>query len=193
MKLQTKLNIIGVTFLIIGLAVFMPTVYFMHKNRVNAASPKTFIPVSSVIKLVTAITGKPQTLSIPSLKINLPVIDGVYNSTSGEWNLSLNKAHFALITTPPNDQAGNTLIYGHYRPEVFAYLHHIKPGAEAMIETDNGLRFTYIYKSSIAVEPTDTSIFTYQGPPKLTIQTCSGSFMQNRQMYSFDFVRVEKL
>jgi sortase (surface protein transpeptidase) len=87
----------------------------------------------------------------------------------------------------PNNETGNTLIYGHYRPEVFAYLHLIKPGIQAIITTDNGYTFTYSFENSEALDPTNTSVFVYRGAPRLTIQTCSGSFMQHRQMYYFHY------
>jgi len=119
--------------------------------------------------------------------MNLQVIPGVYNPKTGAWTLTLDKAQFALPSVQPNNESGNTLIYGHYRPEVFAYLHLIKPGAQATITTSNGYSFTYTYMNSQAFNPTDTSIFTYQGSPRLTIQTCSGAFMQNRQMYYFQY------
>jgi len=193
MKTQTKFNLAGSALLCAGLAITLPAVYFWHHNQVSAATPKTYVAVKSVAPAPTAITGKPSSIHIPSLKLNLPVADGIYNQKNGEWSLSLSKAHYALITPQPNNEQGNTLIYGHYRPEVFAYLHHIMPGAEVAIETENNLRFVYTFDSSKAVDPADTSIFSYQGSPILTIQTCSGAFMQNRQMYKFNFVRYEKI
>ena len=140
-----------------------------------------------------AITGHPVALDIPSLNIHLAVIDGYYNSSNGQWTLTPNKAQFALPSTPPNDQSGNTLIYGHYRAEVFASLHQIAVGSVVEITTDNGYKFYYTYTGTEALDPTDTSIFQYVGKPRLTIQTCSGNYFQNRQMYYFNFTAVRKI
>jgi sortase (surface protein transpeptidase) len=173
-----------------GLAVLAPFVYFWVTNHQVAAQQS--VVVQRVDRKPAAITGRPVRIAVPSLKIDLAVIDGNFDKKSGEWTLTLDKAQYATPSVQPNDQGGNTLIYGHYRPEVFAYLHHIVAGAQAVITTDNGYTFTYTYKSSEALNPRDTSVFTYQGPPRLTIQTCSGSYMQNRQMYYFDYVGYTK-
>jgi hypothetical protein len=38
--------------------------------------------------------------------------------------------------------------------------------------------------------PEDTSILNYKGPSMLTVQTCSGSFFEYRQLFSFKFNRL---
>ncbi len=188
------LQVISLTLIIIGVVGLVPFValWSQHQTALKQAAAAPAIPSVAPPPKPQAITGKPVRITISSPHIDLPVVDGVYDAKTGEWTLSLNKAHYALPSTQPNDQSGNTLIYGHYRPEVFAYLHLIKPGATATLTTDNGYTFNYTFMSSEPLDPTDTSIFTYQGPPRLTIQTCSGSYMQHRQMYYFRFDSVTK-
>lgn len=188
MVFYRKLRLVAGALIIAGLVGLVPLNYFSLKSKVAVAQHAS-IPVQAV-KLhpsATLVTGKPTSISIPSLNINLQIIDGTYDAKSGQWTLTLDKAQFALPSVQPNNETGNTLIYGHYRPEVFAYLHLIKPGAQASITTDNGYVFTYSFQDSEALDPADTSIFTYRGAPRLTIQTCSGSFMQHRQMYYFHY------
>jgi LPXTG-site transpeptidase (sortase) family protein len=175
-----------------GLMIMLPISYFSFKNKVVSAQDTPVITSPDRLDS-NAITGHPKSISIPSLNINLAVIDGNYDKQTGEWTLTLDKAQFATMTVPPNNEKGNTLIYGHYRPEVFAYLHLIKPGAQAVITTTNGYLFTYTYTNSQAFDPGDTSIFLYKGKPRLTIQTCSGSFMQHRQMYYFQLAGYKKI
>jgi LPXTG-site transpeptidase (sortase) family protein len=139
------------------------------------------------------ISGHPTAISIPSVGINIPVIDGYYNQKTRDWTLSLDKAQFATPTVQPNNKQGNTFIYGHYRVGVFYTLPHIQPGAEATITTDNGYQFTYRFYQTYPTQPTDTSVLHYKGPPMLTLQTCSGSFYQNRQMYLFSLVSYSKV
>lgn len=172
-----------------------PTLYYRTKDyaAANHFQTQTTIPAPQLKSSPTLVSGKPIELILDDLKLKLIVTDGVYNNLTGQWSLSTNKAHYALLSTVPNNEEGNTLIYGHYRPEVFARLKRVQPGNEAIVLTDNGYRFIYRFRSTQAVNPTDTSIFAYRGAPMLTLQTCSGAWMQNRQLYSFDLFRFEKI
>lgn len=199
MKIFThrKLQILGATIIIGGIAVMTPFALIWHQNRTALAKSGPAISVPAVAPLPAPkpalITGKPVRLEIPSLGFNLEVADGVYNPKTATWSLSRDKAHYALPSTQPNNEEGNTLIYGHYRKEVFARLHLIKEGAQVFVTTDNGYRFTYTFQKTEAYDPADTSIFAYTGAPQLTIQTCSGAYMQNRQMFHFTFDGVQKI
>jgi len=193
MKRSNKVLFVGIFFAVLGVIGVTPTLYYRLQNRVKANPAQVIIPSPQLVATPTLVTGKPTQVTINSLQLSLPVADGVYNPKNGQWTLSKDKAHFALISTQPNNEQGNTLIYGHYRPEVFAGLPKLKPGNEAVITTDNGYRFIYRYTTTQAVKPTDTSIFAYQGPPRLTLQTCSGAWLQNRQLYTFEFVGYEKV
>lgn len=174
----------------------VPLGYFwLHSHAALAATPQTAVPAAPAVVLPKApqvISGKPVAISIPSLNMNLQVIDGYYNPSTGDWTLTNDKAQFATPSVEPNNLKGNTLIYGHYRREVFEYLHNIQPGAIATVTTDNGYVFTYKYTTTQAFDPTDTSIFTYQGAPRLTVQTCSGAFYQHRQMFYFEYQGYQK-
>jgi LPXTG-site transpeptidase (sortase) family protein len=189
---RNRLRILAIVLILAGLIGLVPLSYFSLRDKIAVAQSPNIVGHPSKLNSNT-ITGHPTGLSIPSLNINLAVIDGSYNAGSGEWTLTLNKAQFATITTPPNNETGNTLIYGHYRPEVFAYLHLIKPGAQAIVNTNNGYQFIYSFDSSQAFDPTDASVFAYKGKPRLTLQTCSGSFMQHRQMYYFHLSDYKKV
>ncbi len=195
MKFQRKLIIVSMVLMLAGLAGLLPYAYFWNRNRIASANaPVLMVPERAPLPVKPeVITGKPSRILIPSLSMDLAIVDGVYSQNTKTWTLSSDKAHYALPSVQPNDDKGNTLIYGHYRPEVFARLHTIKVGAEIQVLTDNGYRFIYSYRETKAVDPTNVDIFAYEGKPQLTIQTCSGAWMQNRQFYFSDFVRVEKI
>lgn len=194
--LASRLRIVGATLVIASMVGLGPIGYYWwHSRTAFAAAQKAAgTPVQPIVlpQDPNVISGHPVSIDIPSVNISLPIIDGFYDPDTGEWTLTLNKAQFATPTVEPNNLKGNTLIYGHYRREVFAYLHLIKPGATATITTDNGYVFTYKYTSTEVFDPADTSVFLYQGAPRLTVQTCSGAFFQHRQMYYFDFQEVHK-
>lgn len=139
---------------------------------------------------VPTIAGKPVRIIVPARNIALPVIDGYYNQKTGDWTLTNDKAQFATVTSLANNKAGSTLIYGHDTSRVFKRLEQLQPGDEAQVVTDDGHVFVYRYRSGVDVKPTDTSILHYSGPAVLTLQTCSGSWSQNRKLMTFDFVEV---
>ena len=136
------------------------------------------------------VQGKPVRLHIPSVDIDIAVVDGVYNEQQKTWTLSNTSAHYALISPQPNNMSGNTFIYGHNRKEVFARLAKVKVGDEALLYTDNGNVFRYVFRVSVETNPYDDSLFAYKGSPIVTLQTCSGLWYQNRQLFTFDFVSV---
>jgi len=196
MKLHRILLITGIAAVVLGLAGLAPLAYYKSQNqKVLAQPPTVHIPAVAPAPepKPSLITGKPVHLVIPSLGIDLAVADGAYNAKDGTWTLSKDKAHYALPTQQPNNESGNTLIYGHYRKGVFSSLHKLAPGAQVTVETDNGYRFTYTFQKSETVSPADTSVFTYTGAPRLTIQTCTGAFMQNRQLFYFGLTDVAKM
>lgn len=134
------------------------------------------------------ISGKPNRIVIPSLAIDLDVVDGYYNSGDRSWTLTGDKAQFATITSPANNKEGNTFIYGHNTKKVFAALPGIKPNAEVFVYTDTNHQFTYRFTSSYETSPQDSSLFTYRGAPRLTLQTCTGLWYQNRSLFTFELV-----
>jgi LPXTG-site transpeptidase (sortase) family protein len=133
------------------------------------------------------IEGQPSQLIIPSLGMNLPIIPGYYDKQTKTWTLTLSEVQYATVTPPPNNQSGNTFLYGHYRPEVFARLHTIGANAQAIVKTNNNHTFYYVLNNIRTTSPDDDSVFAvYKGSPILTIQTCTGIFFQNRQFFTFN-------
>ena len=153
-------------------------------GRVLSASTPT--PASTAAKI--ALNGTPVRINIPSLKIDLNVINGYYNSNNKTWTLTQDMAQYATITPRANNQAGNTFIYGHDIHAVFGRLHNLRTGDQAVVYTDNGHVFTYNFRNSLETNPYDDSLFHYEGAPILTVQTCSGIWSQNRQLFTFDLV-----
>lgn len=141
---------------------------------------------------ITVTFGKPVRVVVPRLGIDLKVDEGYYNPADASWTLSDNNAHFAMPTSLANDYNGNTLIYGHNSEHVFGRMKNIAPGDTVEVYTDNGHIFHYVYATSQKVIPEDTSIFQYQGPPIVTIQTCSGNWNEVRSLSTFNFQRVTK-
>jgi LPXTG-site transpeptidase (sortase) family protein len=137
------------------------------------------------------ISGVPTRIKIASLNIDLEIVPGVYESDKKSWSLSLNKAHWGTITNPSNNKTGLTFIYAHNRKGIFNSLPKVQPGDKAVVTTDNNHTFTYSFTASTVTNPEDTSIFGYTGKPILVLQTCTGTWYENRQLFVFDFVDAQ--
>lgn len=175
--------------LLLGYAPFK-RIFDERQQKVSATGtivPPT--PEQSVVE-TAFVGGKPIHLSIASVSYDGEVVDGNYNASDQSWTLSKDKAHFATPSKPANNKAGNTFIYGHNNKYVFAQLSKLKIGDQAIVTTDNGHRFIYEFYSLTVTDPQDTSLFTYSGPPVLTLQTCSGVWYENRSLYTFKLMEV---
>jgi LPXTG-site transpeptidase (sortase) family protein len=137
-------------------------------------------------------SGRPVRIIIQPLAIDLPVDRGVHDPSDGSWTLSDTRAQFALPSHPANNQGGMTLIYGHNNRHVFAPLYRLRVGDQARVYTHNNQVFHYRYQGYEMVTPTNVSIFTYKGKPRLTLQTCSGNWDGLRRLHHFSLVKVEK-
>jgi len=182
----------GISLLAIGLLLSAnPALEYWRSKHVEHVSASPFSVVASTLPPQQQyISGQPVRIEIPSLKIDLKVIDGYYNANNKAWTLTRDKAQYATMTAQPNNKDGNTFIYAHNRAGVFHDLSKIKVGDKVIITTENGHTFTYKFRTSQETNPNDTTLFTYRGAPILTLQTCSGVWYQNRQLFTFDLVEA---
>lgn len=191
-RYYSSVTIFYVATLLFAWYVVNPYGFLGNRSRTLAYSTTVGTPVlepSFPTQKVT--TGKPIRLIVSSLSIDLPVDAGSYNEADQTWTLSEKHAHFALPSMNANNIRGNTLIYGHYNVYVFYKLKQIQPGGMAEVYTDNGHIFSYAFKTVEQLKPDDVTIFDYQSYPMLTLQTCSGSFYEYRQMFHFSLVSVD--
>lgn len=161
--------------------------WWTQRNTHVRALTNNVPPVTST----PLITGTPEQIAVPAVNISLKIIPGYYDPDSQSWTLSLTDAQWGVMTAKPNNKSGNTFIYAHARKNVFLDLPKVKPGDEAIILSDNGHTFNYRFISSVETAPTDTSLFDYKGKPVLVLQTCSGLWYQNRQLFTFELVKVD--
>jgi len=190
---KVKLGIISGIILIAGGVALLA--YLLWSGAIDMGSivqPPANMAVAQVSSTpkVNEIEGDPVELIIPSMNYDLKIIPGYYNTRTRSWNLTLSEVQYATITPEPNNVEGDTFMYGHYRYEVFASLHRIQIGAQAIVKTSNNHTFYYQLASEKLTNPGDDSVFTYRGKPILTIQTCAGIVYQYRQFFIFNFVKV---
>ncbi len=176
--------------LLFGWYVLHPVQYLAHTEPISLTRTQQTPHLPAAVKVV--ISGKPIRIVIPDSGIDLPVDEGYYNDADHSWTLSGYHAQFAMMSTAANDSGGDTFIYGHNNNNVFGALRHNTPaaGASALLYTDNGHIFAYRFDNARSLTPDDTSVLHYNGPPKLTIQTCTGSIDEWRTLFTFNFEKV---
>jgi hypothetical protein len=136
--------------------------------------------------------GKPIRIVVPEVGIDLPVVDGYYDTSDGQWTIGNHKAFYATPTPEINDRMGTTLIYGHNNRTAFHKLLSIPSSATLTIYTDKGSIFHYVYTHASQVNPSDTSLLALRGRPKVALQTCSGNWNEWRKLFMFQLTAVEK-
>jgi sortase (surface protein transpeptidase) len=150
-------------------------------------------PATSNI-VTTPVSGRPTRITIPSLGVDLAVINGYYHQQDGTWTLSKTKAQFATPSQLANNTSGTTFIYGHDTKAVFRALHSITKDAVAIVTTDNGYRFVYTFSDSVITSPLSIGEVTAaSATPRLSLQTCYGATSADRQIFHLYLQRVEKL
>jgi LPXTG-site transpeptidase (sortase) family protein len=174
--------------LLFAVIAFKPVSHSLQRTAIASSLP---VEVAAEEPSKPILTGKPVRIVIPDVEIDLPIDEGRYNPADQSWSLSGYHAQYAMLTPLANNDNGNTFIYGHNNKYVFGPLKRINPGAIAKVYTDNNRVFSYTFQSTYAVTPDNTSILYYQGPSMLTVQTCSGAWNEQRQMYVFKFDKVE--
>lgn len=187
----TALYVVTLLLLWQGLSPFV-SLPSSDKIQAQAEIPKT-IPVTDTAPEKVVQSGVPKRITIPKLNLDKEVLPGVYDTASQSWNVSDIGVHYAELSQPVNDSAGNTLIYAHNNRLAFGRLFILEPGDTVLIETANNLLFTYVFNSADDFDPQDTTLFTGTDSPTLLLQTCSGYFNEYRRLYSFSLQSVEKL
>lgn len=195
---SSKIAIVGLAMTVFGLIGIIPALYGSD-SPAFAATPTTSETASAPTEVVKeevapdSISGHPVRVVAPTVGVDMNVVDGFYNRDKNEWTLNDDKAMFGTMTTEPNNKSGQTFIYGHATQKVFGKLLNMHAGDQVEVYTSNGYKFTYTLKETEVVTPQNTGILAYTGSPRLLLQTCVGTFSENRKFFILDFTKVDKL
>lgn len=191
-QISNVITIYGVTLLTLwqGVKAFLPALDSNTQSDptlsgVYALRKQPELPKQEII------TGKPVRLVLEALNFDREVVPGVYNDINKTWQVLPRAIHFAELSQPANNHAGNTLIYAHNNRHAFGPLKKLKVGDKAKLYTENDYLFTYKLVQLTDHSPNDTAIFSYRGEPLLTLMTCSGPFNEIRTFYTFQLENVQ--
>lgn len=136
--------------------------------------------------------GLPAKVLLPRLSIDVGVVSGIYDPSKKIWSVASSSANYAPNTAKINNKNDQTLIYGHWTPQVLGPTKQLVPGDIAYVYTDNNHVFKYMYQGKGIVKPTDIQIFDHlKGKPGLVLMTCEGSWAQNRRLMFFNLVGAQ--
>ncbi len=119
----------------------------------------------------------PTRIVIDKVNIDLPLIGSM--ESQGDWDVSETGANYAINTAMPNGQSGNTVIFGHDRPQLFHDIHELEVG-DVITVMSQGHEYKYRVSGSKVVQPTDVSVMNQTVKPTLTLITCDGWLSQDR-------------
>lgn len=103
-------------------------------------------------------------LIAPGLGIERYVLAGANGSA-----IAFGPGH--LSGTPVPGQPGNSVIGGH-RDTHLAFLRHVKPGDELLVERTDGARVAYRVDDALVLDKRDVWVTKQEGPRRLTLVTC---------------------
>ena len=179
---------------ILGLAVGM----YIYSSPVLASQPvSVYVPAVKAVSREQPIKpeeiiGTPISIELPRIGLVREVIDGEYDTASGQWTLADDKAHYAVITNLSNNLSGQTVIYGHNTMAVLEPVKSVQAGDELLVTADNGHVFVYTYSNDRFVDPTDVSVmYETSVKPRLVLMTCEGWLSETRRLLYFDFKGVQ--
>lgn len=139
------------------------------------------------------VSGEAVRLSLPSLDRTYDIVNGTYDSATGEWGFINDKnVYFAPMSIRPNNKEGTTLLYGHAKTSVFGVLPNLRAEDQAIVKTKDGKEFYYNLTSTKVVKPEQgNEVVDSLGAPTLILQTCTGLWSQDRALYIFMLTKVE--
>lgn len=127
--------------------------------------------------------GKPVSIKIDSVGIDLRVKEGVYNEKDQTWTLTNGYAYWANLSGSIFAKGSSTVIYAHNQWNEFYKTKDLKIGDKITIVTDSGKNIVFEYRSDKIVNPNDGSvIFEKSTESQIILITCNGWISENRRI-----------
>ena len=150
-----------------------------------ATTTGTFISTNALIP-----TARPVQLLIPSLRVNRPV-EGVGTDRRGVLDLPVNGWNAAWYKNGPVPGApGDAVIQGHAgfpdQPMLFGRLATLKRGDRIIVVLADGSQRLFLVASmaEVPIGSAPPGMADLNGPPRLTLITCTGHFDKDQKFYS---------
>lgn len=127
----------------------------------------------------------PVELRIASIGKNISLVKGFYSQSNTDWTLSDVEAQYIAY-----EQSKSFYIYGHNSTYIFGDLPQLQQGDQVSLVSLNNIVRKYAFTDKKTVTPYEVDVLNIQGKdPQLILQTCSGWYGQNRDVYYFVSVK----
>ncbi len=134
--------------------------------------------------------GKPKRLVIPSLTLGLPIVSQPMQN--GTWAVDEGVANFAEETSPFNGDVGNSVLFGHNKPDAFRPMSQLKKGDLVYVQTST-YQFTYEVSEISTTNPKNVEVMKPGEGRELTLITCNGFFDEKRLIIKATLKEITQL
>lgn len=110
-------------------------------------------------------------VTIPSLKIDLPVEEGKIDD--GVWSISQKGASHLIFSENPSE-GGNIVVYGHNKRTIFGPILWAKKGEKITLIDKDNKEFNYQVVETKIVNPAQIEYVLPKNEEILTLYTCTG-------------------
>lgn len=160
-------NALSHIFLLLGILFLILGTYFLHLRY----SPRTLTFDKSPVSVNSLSYGAPQSIQIPSINKNLPIIPAIMKNNS--WETTHDGVSY-LASSPQPGEKGNSILYGHNWSGLLSDLYKVKPGQKIIVTNEKGKKITFIIEYTAVVNPNQTYIIDNTNDTRITLYTCTG-------------------
>jgi LPXTG-site transpeptidase (sortase) family protein len=145
---------------------FIPSIFYLNQS----IQLMFFTPhVSNVT--VHAAKSVPTHLSIPTIKLSLPIAQTTI--TKNSWEVSNDAVSHLQISANPGNP-GPIIMYSHNTNDRFGPIRWLKKGNEIIVTTKDGSSHRYRVSETKIVNPDELSVFFTRDTETLFLYTCDG-------------------
>lgn len=134
--------------------------------------------------------GKPKRLVIPTLQMGLPIV--TVPMENGTWRVEEGVANFAEETSPFNGDVGNSVLFGHNKPDAFRPMSALKKGDVVYVQTST-YQFAYEVTEVTTTNPKNIDVMRPGTDRELTLITCNGFFDEKRLIIKAHLKEITQL
>ncbi|MDQ3099011.1 MAG: sortase [bacterium] len=134
--------------------------------------------------------GKPKRFIVPSLSMGLPIVSVPLKNDT--WPVEEGVANFAEESSAFNGDTGNSVLFGHNKPDAFRPLNKLKVGESVYVQTSQ-YQFSYEVKDISTTNPKNIDVMKPGDKYELTLITCNGFFDEKRLIIKAELKEITQL